>query len=86
MIPGMGWIKDAKASAISGDAQTAWDQGLPVFTPILNLPTFRTGFSGQIVDWSMMVASILEVGWTLHTWAVATDDKGRPQAMPLFTR
>lgn len=82
----MGWIKDAKAEAVRRDAQAAWDEGAPCFTPILNLPAFKGGFSGRVKDWEMMIGAIGEVGWTLKHWAVASDSQGRPQAMPFFTR
>lgn len=85
-VRGMGWIKDAKANAMAGDARAAWDEGAPVFTPLLNLPSVKVGFSGRIKDWEMMIAAILEVGWRLHTWAVCSDGHGRPQGQPLFVR
>ena len=85
-IPHMGWIKSAKANAVGVDARKAWDDGSPVFTPILNMPSSHPGSSGRIEDWEQMMAAILEVGWLLHTWAVCSDAKGRPQAQPLFTR
>lgn len=82
----MGWIKDAKASAVATDAQQAWDEGSAVFTPLLNMPAFKIGFSGRIKDWESMIEGITAAGWRLHTWAVCSDDKGRPQAQPLFVR
>jgi hypothetical protein len=33
-----------------------------------------------------MMEAIQSVGWRLHTWAVVQDNKGNPQAMPLFIR
>ncbi|MBW4043336.1 MAG: hypothetical protein HIU86_14670 [Acidobacteria bacterium] len=82
----MGWIKDAKATQMGKEAQQAWDAGVPVFTPLLNMPATRPDFSGAITDWPLMMAAIQEAGWKLHTWAVGSDSKGRPAAMPLFTR
>lgn len=82
----MGWARDTKALTLGKDARAAWDDGSPVFTPVLNMPGTRHSMSGRIPDWEQMVAAILEVGWVLHTWAVCSDDKGRPQAQPLFTR
>ena len=82
----MGWITNAKAGVVGTDAQKAWDEGSPVFTPVLNMPGSRPGQSGRIADWEAMVGAILEVGWQLHTWAVCSDGKGRPQAQPLFVR
>lgn len=82
----MGWIKNSKASSMATAAQKAWDADSPVFTPILNMPSSNPGLSGRVEDWELMVAAILEVGWKLHTWAVCSDNKGRPQAQPLFVR
>lgn len=82
----MGWIKDAKASALLSDAQSAWDEGAAYFTPMLNVPAFKNSFSGRIKDWEPMLEAISSVGWHLHTWAVCTGANGGPQAMPLFDR
>ena len=82
----MGWIKDSKAINMAKDAQKAWDGGSPVFTPLLNMPGSHAGLSGRIEDWEGMMASVMEVGWSLHTWAVCSDKAGRPQAQPLFVR
>lgn len=82
----MGWIKNTKADMVRTDAQKAWDADSPVFTPILNMPGSNSGMSGRIEDWELMIAAIFDVGWKLHTWAVCSDAKGRPQAQPLFVR
>lgn len=82
----MGWIKDAKAQSMAKAAQESWNDGAQFFTPMLNFPAFKAGFSGPVGDWPPMLESITSVGWRLHTWALASDEKGRPQAMPLFVR
>lgn len=82
----MGWIKDAKAAAVAADAQKSWDEGSRYFTPVLNFPAFKGGFSGRIKDWEPMLEAIESVGWVMHHWQVCSDDKGRPQAMPLYIR
>lgn len=82
----MGWIKDTKVTTMTAEAQKSWDAGSPVFTPILNMPSSHPGMSSRIEDWELMVAGIMSVGWKLHTWAVCSDNKGRPQAQPLFVR
>lgn len=82
----MGWIKDSKASSMAKDAQKAWDDGSPVFTPLLNMPSSNAGLSGRIEDWERMLGATLQIGWKLHTWAVCSDKNGRPQAQPLFVR
>lgn len=82
----MGWVKNAKASSMAREATEAWGADAPFFTPLLNMPATRAGLSGAIEDWPLMLTAITDAGWRLHTWAVCTDEKGRPQAMPLFTR
>lgn len=82
----MGWIKDTKAQLVATDAQRAWDEGAWVFTPILNMPSSHPGNSGRVADWEQMMQAVMQVGWQLHTWAVCSDAKGRPQAQPLFVR
>ena len=82
----MGWIKNAKAATLGEDARKAWDAGSPVFTPILNMPSTNAGLSGRVEDWEHMMAAVLETGWRLHTWAVCSDSRGRPQAQPLCVR
>lgn len=82
----MGWIKDTKNTALANDAQKAWDEGSWVFTPLLNMPASHAGLSGRIADWEGMMHAVMQVGWQLHTWAVCSDSKGRPQAQPLFMR
>jgi hypothetical protein len=82
----MGFIKDVKATTMGKDAAKAWDAGNAYFTPLLNMPATRPGLSGAVEDWPLMLDAITEVGWKMHTWFVGSDEKGRPQAMPLFTR
>lgn len=82
----MGIIKDKKASALANDAQSAWDSGRMVYTPVLNFPMTAHGFSGGNDDIAMMTEAILGVGWKLDTWAAVTDKNGKPQIMPLFVR
>lgn len=84
----MGW-KDKKFDRVASDAQEAWDEGSPFFTPILIPPTGQGGASGRIADIEAMLAAVIEVGWQLHTWAVgsgAGGGAGRLSAMPLFVR
>lgn len=82
----MGFMANSKAQSMLQKAQASWDSDAQYFTPLLNFPTFKLGFSGNIEDWSPMMEAIQSVGWRLHTWAVVQDNKGNPQAMPLFTR
>lgn len=82
----MGFIKDNKAAKVGIDAQSAWDAGRTVFTPVLNFPGWNLGFSGGNDDLALMTEAILSVGWRLDTWAVSTDKNGKPQVMALFVR
>ena len=42
--------------------------------------------SGSISGWAEMIESVEACGWRLQQWSVATDEKGRPEAYPLFVR
>lgn len=86
MVSLMGFIQDTKSATVAQDAAKAFQAGSRYFTPLLNLPATRPGFSGGIPDWSAMLDAIEAQGWQLHQWAVAPDKHGRPQAMPLFVR
>ena len=85
-LRGMGFMANSKAQSMQKAAQSAWDADARYFTPVLNFPAFKLGFSGNVEDWSPMIEAVESVGWKLHTWAVVQDSKGNPQAMPFFTR
>jgi hypothetical protein len=82
----MGIFKDAKVSTLAAEATKAAEAGRSVFAPKLNTPATQHSLSGEIVDWSMMVAAVESAGWRLEHWSVAMDAKGRPEAYPLFRR
>jgi hypothetical protein len=82
----MGFIKDVKAGVLAKEAARALDGGRRTFTPILNTPSSQTGMSGNIDDWSAMVDEVEAVGWRLEHWAIGQDNRGRPQAYPVFRR
>jgi hypothetical protein len=86
LFMGRGIIQMAKSGKIGEDAEAAWNRGDKFFTPIMNYPFFRIGFTGAITDWSMMIESITEKGWVLKAWSTTVDKNNRPQAMPLFVR
>ncbi len=82
----MGWIKNAKANLLSEEAARAAAEGRTVFAPMLNTPVTHHTMSGSVAGWAEMIESIEAEGWRLDEWSVAADDKGRPQAYPLFRR
>ncbi len=82
----MGWIKNAKANLLSEEAARAAAEGRTVFAPMLNTPVTHHTMSGSVAGWAEMIESIEAEGWVLDQWSVAADDKGRPQAYPLFRR
>jgi hypothetical protein len=82
----MGFIKDAKVASLTADAQKALDAGDYLFTPFLNAPAAAGGISGNLRDWALMIQGIESVGWSLAHWTVASDNKGRAQAYPVFRR
>lgn len=82
----MGWVKDKKADALLSEAKRALDENRKYFTPRLNTPAFQHNFSGSIAGWAEMIEAIEEAGWLLAEWSVTDDQKGRPEAYPLFRR
>ena len=82
----MGWIKNAKASMLTMEAARAVQEGRTVFAPMLNTPMTHHTMSGAVAGWAEMIEAIEAEGWVLTNWSVAADDKGRPQAYPLFRR
>jgi hypothetical protein len=82
----MGWIKDAKANALTTEAQRAIEEGRTVFTPRLNTPATAASLSGSVSGWAEMIEAIEESGWTLAHWTATDDSKRRPVAYPLFRR
>jgi hypothetical protein len=83
---GRGIIQMAKSGKIGDEAEMAWNRGDKYFTPIMNYPFFRIGFTGAITDWALMIESITDKGWVMKAWSTSIDKNGRPQAMPLFVR
>jgi hypothetical protein len=82
----MGFLRDAKTSAVGAEAVKAYENGDWYFTPVLNSPATRLNISGNVQDWADMLKAITEAGWNLQYWNVGSDAKGRPEAYPLFVR
>ncbi len=82
----MGMIRDAKADKLAGQARAAHAGGQYIFAALLNTPWSNMGLSGEIPDWSHMIEAVEREGWVLIQWAGSTDNKGNPQAYPVFRR
>ncbi len=82
----MGLIKQAKQESLATEARRAVEQGRTVFVPRLNTPMSHHGMSGAVPGWAEMVEAVEACGWKLAEWSVAMDEKGRPEAYPLFRR
>ena len=82
----MGIIKDAKSNMLATEAQRAVSQGQTIFAPMLNAPATHHMMSGAVPGWAEMIEAVEGCGWKLEHWSVAADQKGRPQAYPLFRR
>lgn len=82
----MGWIKDAKATALGDDAQRAYTEGRTTFTARLNTPATSSGTSGPVPGWAEMIEAVEAAGWGLTHWAVTDGDKARPTAYAVFRR
>lgn len=82
----MGFIKQMKQDMLAEDARRAVEQGRTIFAPRLNIPASQNTISGPVAGWAEMLEGIESQGWRLDHWAVAIDEKGRPEAYPLFRR
>lgn len=83
----MGMFKDVKESTMGADARRAYEAGMFVFAPRLKTGSgTQHTFSGPNASWAEMVEAVEAEGWRLDFWAVCTDEKGRPEAHPLFRR
>lgn len=82
----MGFVKNAKENIVRAEAERAIQEGRTIYTPMLNTPMTHGGLSGSIPGWAEMIEAVEAVGWVLSEWSVAADQKGRPQAYPLFRR
>lgn len=83
----MGIVKKTKANVVATEAERARKEGRTVFAPMLNTPVSQSAsftMSGSISGWAEMIEAIESHGWVLTQWSVAMDQKGRPQAYPLF--
>jgi hypothetical protein len=80
----MGFIKQAMAENIAIKARRALEQGRAVFAPKLNTPMTQHGLSASIAGWAEQIEAIEDAGWALWHWSAALDNKGRPEAYPLF--
>lgn len=82
----MGLIKNVKQNMVRTEAERAIAEGRRVFTPMLNTGMTQHSMSGSIAGWAEMIEAVEDCGWKLTDWSVAADEKGRPQAYPLFRR
>lgn len=80
----MGFIKNAKVQQLAHDAGKARAEGRMVMAVKLNYPASKPDFSGEVVDWSMMIEAVESQGWGLHHFAGGSDSKGRPEALCVF--
>lgn len=79
-------MTDAKVSEATAQAAAAWQTVQTVFTPAFTVPNFQAGTTEPVADWALMIQAVEQVGWRLEHWAVTTDGKGRPLALPVFRR
>lgn len=80
----MGIMKQAKADSLADEAARARREGRTVFAPMLNTPASHHGMTGAVPGWAEMIEAVEAQGWALYFWSIGQDNKGRPQAYPLF--
>lgn len=82
----MGLIKQMKQDLVVDEARRATDEGRRIFAPRFNTPASHHGMSGAVPGWAEWIEAVEDLGWRLDTWTVSKDEKGRPEAYPLFRR
>lgn len=82
----MGFVKQAKQNMVTTEAQRALEEGRRYYTPKLNTGSLQSGTSGSISGGAEMIEAVEACGWHLTDWSVACDERGRPEAYPLFRR
>lgn len=86
ILAGMGWIKDAKASALQKSAVSALEAGQWVFVAMLAMPVTRPSNTSEVNDWSLMIQSVEEVGWYVDRMTGMTSNSGHEELVVLFRR
>jgi hypothetical protein len=82
----MGWIKDAKAEALSKEAVRAIEEGRTVFVARINVGATHHGMSGSVPGFAEQIEAVEAVGWRMDQMSWAQDGKGRPEGYFLFRR
>ncbi len=80
----MGIIKKTKLAQMKQDADRARKEGRKVLVMKLNYPWSDGGYSGEIVDWSLMIEAIESRGWVLDVFTGMNDRNRRADALCLF--
>ncbi|MCW4458188.1 hypothetical protein [Microbacterium sp. MPKO10] len=68
------------------NAKKAWDNGDGAYTPTLLASPMALDPTNKTGGWGLAIADITSVGWVLRHWAISTDKKDNPVAVPVFTR
>lgn len=82
----MGWIKDAKASALAKEASRAVEEGRSVFVTRINVGVTHHGMSGSVPDMAEQIEAVESAGWHLDQMSWTQDEKNRPEGYFLFRR
>lgn len=82
----MGWVKDAKATAIGKEAARAVSEGRRVFVCRINQPIANSGFSGSLSGMAEQIEAIEAEGWSLDQSSFSHDHKGHPSGFFVFRR
>ncbi|MGW7001589.1 hypothetical protein ACWGCW_01840 [Streptomyces sp. NPDC054933] len=82
----MGWIKDAKAEAISKDAKRAIDEGRTVFVCRVNQGVLQSNWSGPLSGVAEQIEAIEAHGWQLDQASFSHDHKNHASAFLIFRR
>lgn len=82
----MGWIKDAKAEAISKEAQRALDEGRTVFVCRVNQGSLQSNYSGSLSGVAEQIEAIEAQGWQLDQASFSHDHRDHASAFLIFRK
>ncbi|MEU3369826.1 hypothetical protein ACFYM2_26940 [Streptomyces sp. NPDC006711] len=82
----MGWIKDAKAEAISKEAQRALDEGRTVFVCRVNQGSLQSNYSGSLSGVAEQIEAVEALGWQLDQASFSHDHRDHASAFLIFRR
>lgn len=80
----MGWLKDAKANVMRGEAERAISEGRRVFVCRINQGVMQSNWSGPLSGVAEQIEAIEELGWVLDQANFDHDHRDHASAFLIF--